>query len=121
MELTTISKSLRDRVQCLLLSNKRTKVKELATCFDVVPKTIYLWFDLWEKHGVSGILLKAGTGRKKKLRAIEVQTIKELVGESPQNLKPVLDILRETHGVDVSKKTLQRFLKTQRFDLAAGS
>ncbi len=46
MELATISQPLRNRIKCLLMSHKGGKVKELCLYFDVVPKTIYEWFDL---------------------------------------------------------------------------
>jgi transposase len=118
MELATISKPLRNRVQCILLSNKRVKVKDLSIYFEVSCKTIYLWLDLWDKAGANGLIHKTGTGRKAKLRDISVDVIKELVLGSPRNLKPVIVKLREIYQVEVSIKTLQRFLKIQSFQLA---
>lgn len=111
MELATTSKPLRNRVQCILLSNKEVQIKDLSIYFDVTPKTIYQWLDLWEKQGVAGLIHKTGTGRKAKLRNISADIIKEMVSESPRNLKPVLVKLKDNHNVEVSKKTLQRFLK----------
>jgi hypothetical protein len=37
-----------------------------------------------------------------------------MVMESPRNLKPVLAKLKEEHHVEVSMKTLQRFLKSHK-------
>jgi transposase len=111
MELATISKPLRNRIQCILLSNKKVKVKDLSIYFDVSCKTIYLWLDLWDSAGAIGLIHKTGTGRKLKLRNISSDSIKELVLDSPKNLKPVIVKLQEIYQVDVSIKTLQRFLK----------
>lgn len=111
MELATISKPLRNRIQCILFSHKGMQVKDLSTYFAVSKKTVYQWFDLWDKDGVGGLVHKSGTGRKSKLRNIPAETIKAMVTESPRNLKPVLAKLKEAYHVEVSKKTLQRFLK----------
>jgi transposase len=111
MELATISQPLRDRIQCILMSNKGAKVKELSLYFDVVPKTIYQWFDLWDKGGSLGILHKSGTGRKAKLRDISSAIIEELVKQYPRNLKAVIAELMEHHALQISIKTLQRHIK----------
>jgi len=78
-----------------------------------VPKTIYQWLTKYKQEGSSGLIHKAGTGRKSKLRNISPHLIKGMVDHSPQNLKPVLLRLEEQQQVSVSKKTLQRFLKSQ--------
>lgn len=111
MELHTISRPLRDRIQCLHLSNKGAKVKDLALNFDVVPKTIYEWFDLWTKGGCIGILHKSGTGRKAKLKDISNTVITDLVKKYPRNLKAVVAELFTTYRVRISVKTLQRHIK----------
>ncbi|MBC8111813.1 MAG: helix-turn-helix domain-containing protein, partial [Verrucomicrobia bacterium] len=86
--------------------------------FNVVRKTIYAWFTLWESGGVEAILHKTGTGCKKKLKDVAVGLLKQKVEDHSRNLKPVLSWLIHTYQVKVSKKTLQRFLKIQRLDLA---
>lgn len=113
MEQATTSKALRDRIQCILLSAKGVQVKQLAVFFEVVPKTIYQWITIYKQEGSSGLIHKGGTGRKAKLGNISPQLILEMVDQSPQNLKPVLARLEEEQQVSVSKKTLQRFLKSQ--------
>jgi transposase len=111
MELATVSKPLRNRIQCILFSHKGIQVKDLSTYFDVSKKTVYQWLDRWDSHGAGGLVHKSGTGRKAKLRNIPAETIKAMVMEYPRNLKPVLAKLKEEYHVEVSKKTLQRFLK----------
>ena len=118
MELATISKPLRNRVQCLLMSDKGAKVKELCLYFEVVPKTIYEWFDLWEKGGCVGILHKSGTGRKAKLKDIPPAVIEELVKTYPRNLKAVIAVLIENYALTISIKTLSRYIKKVKIHLA---
>lgn len=118
MELLTTSRPLRDRIQCLQMSHKGAKVKDLALNFDVVPKTIYEWFDLWTKGGCIGILHKSGTGRKAKLRDISSTVIEELVKKYPRNLKAVIAELFITYNVKISVKTLQRHIKKVKFHMA---
>ena len=102
MELATISQPLRNRVKCLLMSHKGAKVKELCLYFDVVPKTIYEWFDLWDTGGCVGILHKSGTGRKAKLKDISLAVVEELVKKHPRNLKRVIAELLENYALKIS-------------------
>jgi hypothetical protein len=118
MKLATISQPLRDRIQCLLMSNKGAKVKELSLYFDVVPKTIFEWFNLWDCGGCLGILHKSGTGRKAKLKDISTTTIEEIVKKYPRNLKGAIAELFEAHHVKISVKTLQRHIKKTKLYMA---
>ena len=118
MELATISQPLRNRIKCLLMSHKGAKVKELSLYFDVVPKTIYEWFDLWDKGGCVGILHKPGTGRKAKLKDIPLEVIEELIKTHPRNLKGVIAELMESYSLKISIKTLQRYIKKVEIHMA---
>jgi len=57
--------------------------------------------------------LQAGRGRKKKLAGIEQRQLEAYVAEHSRNLQVVVALLKEKHAVEVSKKTLQRFLKRE--------
>lgn len=118
MELATISKPLRNRVKCLLMSHKGAKVKELCLYFEVVPKTIYEWFDLWDKGGCVGILHKSGTGRKAKLKDIPLEVIEELVKKYPRSLKGVIAELIENYSLTISIRTLNRYIKKAKIHMA---
>lgn len=118
MELATISQPLRNRIKCLLMSHKGAKVKELCLYFDVVPKTIYEWFDLWDKGGCIGILHKPGTGRKAKLKDIPLEVIEELVKKHPRNLNGVLAELIENYSLTISIRTLHRYIKKVELHMA---
>jgi transposase len=118
MELATISRPLRDRIQSLLMSNKGAKVKELALYFAVTTKTIFIWFNLWESGGCAGILHKSGTGRKAKLKDISVQIIENIVKSHARSLKGAVAEIFSNHGVKISVKTLERYIKKNKIHLA---
>jgi transposase len=94
------------------------QVKSLAVHFNVTRKTVYEWFNLWDAGNISQMPLKGGSGAKKKLRNVPSEEILRLVREYPRNLKPVLCRLSKDYGIDVSERTLHRFLKICRADLA---
>ena len=62
--------------------------------------------------GLQGIRLEPGRGRKQKLAGIGQEQLEAYVEEHSRNLKAVVALIKEKHAVEVSKKTLQRFLKT---------
>jgi transposase len=62
---TSSSAPLRRRLECLLLSNGGMQVKSLSRHFGVTQKTIYEWFDLWDKGSITSMPLKGGRGAKR--------------------------------------------------------
>ncbi len=102
----------RRRSQCLLLSHRGKSIQELASIFGVNRLCITPWLNKWESAGKAGILLPAGRGRKKKLAGLPPPQIEAYVQQHSRQLQAVVALLKEQHGVVVSKKTLQRFLKT---------
>ena len=102
----------RKRSQCLLLSHQGKSINELAGIFGVTRLTITNWLDKWEQGGLQGIRLESGRGRKQKLAGIGQEQLEAYVEEHSRNLKAVVALIKEKHAVEVSKKTLQRFLKT---------
>lgn len=103
----------RKRSQCLLLSHQGKSINELADIFGVSRLTITHWLDKWEHGGVAGIGLASGRGRKQKLAGIGQEQLAGYVAEHSRNLNAVVALIKAKHAVEVSKKTLQRFLKTE--------
>jgi transposase len=104
----------RRKCQGILLSDKGQTVSELSVMYEVRTRTIYDWFNDWERGGIKGVELKSGRGRKPKLKiedGEQVKLIKKLVENKPQNLRGVVKELKTDLGIDLSKKTLKRFLK----------
>ena len=52
---TSNSYQLRDRCQCLLLSNEGKTIKELSLIFKVSRLSITNWFKRWLEKGFSGL------------------------------------------------------------------
>ncbi|MCR9288069.1 MAG: helix-turn-helix domain-containing protein [Bacteroidetes bacterium] len=105
---------IRRKCHCILLSHEGKAVKELKEFFGVSAHSIYAWFKLWETEGIKGLKLKPGRGRPPKLDLTneqQVKKIKTLVENEPQNLNRVVDHVKSKMDIDLSKKTLQRFLK----------
>ncbi len=103
------------RSQCLLLSHQGISIQALSQTFGVQRATISRWFSSWET--TQGLAIGSGRGRKKKLSGLDVDLIKEYVAEDSRALDTVVARLAQAHGVQVSKKTLQRFLKTRAVQL----
>lgn len=57
----------RYRAQAILLSNQRKTINEIAVIFGVKIRTIYRWFDRFEKDNLDGIYELKGRGRKPSL------------------------------------------------------
>ena len=103
---------VRTRAHCLILANQGVKVAELVKTFKVSRKTIYNWFERWESWGVVGLYNQSGRGRKSSFNEQQKALIKVWAQEEPRQLKKVLEKVSKHWGIQTSKKTLQRILKT---------
>lgn len=109
----------RRKCQCILLSHEGKTVSELSDFFSVSAISIYKWLRNWESQGIVGLELKPGRGRPPKLNLADqeqVKRVKSLVENEPKNLNRVVGQLQSELGVDLSKKTLKRFLKSLNTD-----
>ena len=104
----------RRKCHCILLSHEGKTTKELASFFAISTISILKWFKQWETEGIKRLELQAGRGRKSKLdigASTHVKVIKTLVENEPKNLVKVTAQIKKELGIEVSKKTLKRFLK----------
>lgn len=115
---TASSYQLRDRCQCLLLSNQGKTITELTLIFSVSRLSITNWFKRWLDKGFSGVGNAAGQGRKFILSEQDSAIIKAKVQANCQQLKQVRSELKQVRlelkqelSKEFSLKTLQRFLK----------
>lgn len=108
------SHAFRKRCHCILLSHQGYTVGELAKFFQVSPISIYAWLNRWQSGGLQALQEQPGKGRKPKLsidNATHVKQVRQLVQKTPQNLQQVKSELEERLGIEMSKRTLKRFLK----------
>lgn len=109
----------RRKCHCILLSHSGKTANELADFFGVTTHSIRVWLKQWERFGQEGLKLKPGRGRKPKLSVSSdqhVKIVKTLVKNEPKNLRKVTTQIEDQIGIEVSKKTLKRFLKNLNTD-----
>ena len=104
----------RNRCQAILLSDQNMPVAQIAQIFKVRTRTIYTWFDNFERYGISGLISVGGRGAKSKLDDLneeQIEKVKKAVNLNPQSLKKVCDQVSEILGFKVSKQMLKRLFK----------
>ncbi len=92
----------RARSQCLLLSNKGFKIKELAHIFGVRTRTIYTWFNRYEEMGLVGLFFLSENKRQPILNTEKEEHIKvvvDIVKKNAINLKYAAVLIRQAVGV----------------------
>jgi transposase len=106
--------SFRRKCQSILLSYNHKTVEDISQLNGVTRRTVYSWFNAWESQGIKGLELKPGQGRKPKLKEDnphQVKVVKVLIENEPKNLNRVIVQIKSNLGINLSKKTLKRFLK----------
>ena len=102
--------TVRKRSQCLVLSNQRHRIKDLASIFKVSRRTVERWFDSWAERGVDSLTISEGRGAKTLLKDYSKEVAEQLELHN-RNLKNVLIYFEQQHQIIICKKTLQNFLK----------
>ncbi|MCC9033008.1 hypothetical protein LNP80_13590 [Chryseobacterium sp. C-39] len=105
------------RLRCnlLKLSHKKLSMKEVSRLTDIKWLRIVEFFNAWENAETLSekqktLYIKEGRGAKVKLDPVK-EILPGLIKENSRNLKVILSILSEKHQINVSKVTLQNFLK----------
>jgi len=106
---------VRQRAHGILLSAQGTPVLELAKLFEKTPRTIYTWLDRWEERRFAGLYDAPGRGKKQSLDAFQREQVRHWIKEHPKNIGKVIALVKETFGILVSKRTIQRILYTLEF------
>ena len=102
---------VRQRAHCLWLRSRGLKTKDLRVIFPVTEKTLHNWFNAWNQRGLVGLYDRPGRGRHAKLTDEQKAQVKLWVEASPRQLKPVLEKIKETWDITISRDTLKRILK----------
>ncbi len=106
------SQQERRRAHGIVLSHGGMDVKGIANVFDVGERSVYLWFDAWEKRGVDSLFRKKGDGRKAILKEDEHKdVIAGHIEQYPHQPKKAYSLTVEELKIKVSYKTFRRFLK----------
>lgn len=95
----------------ILLSHRGQSVPQIAEIFQVHVNTVRRWFGLWEQGGLETLRHKEGQGRKRLLRSISKERMRELIEGSQRSVSKLRRRLLEEEHIDVSNDTVRRFLK----------
>ncbi len=104
----------RRRCHMLLLSDKGKTIAEIMDLLEVSRPSIHTCFNLYQASGIDGLQRSKGGGRPPIIKVdnpVEIERIKKIVADHPQQLKEALPIIEQEFGITPSKQTLIRFLK----------
>jgi len=103
----------RQRAHAVYLSGKRYRLEQLADIFDVDRDTVSAWLQAWENQGLLGLRDHPHPGRPSKGSAEDKQWLKQIVEESPHQLREVIEKYKKRTGRSLTKGTLIRWLKKE--------
>jgi len=109
---TNNSHIVRERCQCLLLSDQGHNMTDISRILNINWLKIVRFFNAWEsaEDKYTTLSIASGRGAKVKLESVK-DLLPKLVHEHSRNLNPILDELNAKHNIQVCKLTLQNFLK----------
>ena len=87
---------------------------ELLEFLKVTRVTIYNWFNRYEKEGLTGLKVRSGRGRKRKLdvnNADHVASVKAGLKKENRSIKQLREELESKYGTTIGDTTLRDFLK----------
>lgn len=108
------SHDYRSRCHCILLSAEKWSVNELIDFLGVSRTSIYKWFNRYESEGITGLKIRSGRGRKRKLdidNADHVATVKVGLSKENRSIKHLKQDLESKYKTTISDTTLRGFLK----------
>lgn len=103
---------VRQRAHCILMSFQGFTITQLMALFMVSRKTVFNWFQAWERHKLIGLYNEPGRGRKPLFSPEQKAQIREWVKAEPRHLKKVLGQIQETWDISASLETIKRVLKS---------
>lgn len=102
---------VRQRAQCLLLSNRGYLAARLCEWFDVRHETVSAWFEAWETQGLVGLFDKPRSGRPPVFLPAEQEQFIRYVDANPHQAKEAAARLQAETGKKASYHAFKRILK----------
>ena len=114
------SESFRNRCHAILLSSMGYEVGQIAQIFGVRKRTLYTWFNNWEKLGLTGLKTSPGQGRKPKLSLNNIEHVQAVEKATKNAAQKGTNLLQEvTEEISpkggLSRWTLRRFLLKKKY------
>lgn len=108
------SHDFRLRCHCILLSYQGKSVPELMDLLQVSYQSVYKWFNRWEAEGITGLKIRPGRGRKRKLdidNTEHQQVVKAALKKENRSAKQLRQEIESKIGQPISDSTMRNFLK----------
>ena len=103
---------MRQRAHGVLLSFQGYTPQELAHIFHVDRITIYHWFDACATRRFPGLSDRKGKGRPPSFTPEQKDEMRQWAKLFPKNLNNIGACMRDRFGLDVSKQTITRVVKS---------
>ena len=104
--------TVRTRAHSLLLSDDGNSIPEISGILKYSPRTIYRWFRQWKCNSFKGLYDLPGRGRKPILKIEDRNKLQELIEKEPRKLQDHQAYFKGELGVNISKTTLKRALRS---------
>lgn len=101
----------RIRAHCILLSNQKYQIQEIASILDICRQAVSTSIHNWNNIGLLGLVDDNRSGRPPTLIQEETDILIEKVLETPRSLKKVLNDFLETQGIELSLSTIKRICR----------
>jgi transposase len=105
------SRRTRMSAHSLLLSHQRYTIPQIARLYQVDQRRVSAWMERWQAWGLVGLYDRPRSGRPPILNAAEQQKVYESLGDSPKDLKKVVEAMEQKTSKRVSTKTIKRLIK----------
>ena len=105
------SSRIRMRSHCILLSNRKYSIDEIATIYEIDRDTVSIWISSWEESNFDGLEDKPKSGRPAILDENEKELVIKLIEENPRSVKQVADEVEKQTGKKVTTRIVSRILK----------
>jgi transposase len=105
---------VRQRAQCILLSDRGYSVPLLSDIFLTRKHTVREWFNRWESEGVQGLEIRHGRGLKPSINESNIDfvtSIREEVKLNPHNLRDVVEKLNARWNTSLTVLQVKNFIK----------
>ena len=114
----TADRKLRDRLQVVLMAHRGRARQDIAADLGVHRKTVTRWLNAYCDAGLDGLRPRKAKGKPGKIPAALADDVRRWVIDGPAKRgldranwthEELADHLRKTHGVQTSRRAVQRF------------
>ncbi|WP_337041300.1 helix-turn-helix domain-containing protein [Emticicia sp. 17c] len=107
----------RKRAQSILLSKDKFEAPHIARLLEVRTRTIYSWFDRFERMGFLGLLVE-NSGKTAKLSVIKAQQQEKILKwiDKGESLERIAYLFSKTYKLDISTYMIRTWIKKNQIE-----